>query len=191
MMRRFLASMLVTLGVAVPATAQEVYVADPAHMYAHFSTGHLGIAWVHGRFNRTPVARVTLDRAAKTGSIEVVIDTASVDTGHEKRDLHIRSADYLDVEKFPTITFKSNSLKFDGDMLVAADGDLTLMGVTRPVSLKVAMFRCIQHPANKRDLCGAEASTQIKRSEWGLKRGATGIGDDVRISIQIEAYKQQ
>ena len=101
----------------------------------------------------------------------------------------MRSADYLDVEKFPTITFKSNNLKFDGDVLVGADGDLTVMGVTRPVSLKVALFRCIQHPANKKDMCGADASTVIKRSEFGIKRGAVGIGDDVKISIQIEAYK--
>ncbi len=73
---------------------------------------------------------------------------------------------------------------------MGADGDLTIMGVTKPVSLKVTHFRCIQHPANKRDMCGAEASTAIKRSEWGMKRGAVGIGDDVRISIQMEAYKE-
>jgi polyisoprenoid-binding protein YceI len=178
-------------GFAMPSAAQDVYVGDPAHTFAHFQTGHLGIAWVHGRFNKTPTARITLDRAARQGSIDVVIDTASVDTGHEARDKHVRGPDYLDVEKFPTITFKSNALKFDGDILVSAAGDLTIMGVTRPVELKVTMFRCIQHPANKRDLCGAEASTAIKRSEWGLKRAATGIGDDVRISIQIEAYRQQ
>lgn len=178
-------------GFAVPSAAQDVYVGDPSHTFAHFQTGHLGIAWVHGRFNKTPTARITLDRAARQGSIDVVIDTASVDTGHEARDKHVRGPDYLDVEKFPTITFKSNALKFDGDTLVSAAGDLTIMGVTRPVELKVTMFRCIQHPANKRDVCGAEASTAIKRAEWGLKRGATGIGDDVRIVIQIEAYKQQ
>jgi polyisoprenoid-binding protein YceI len=181
----------VALGFTLPAAAQDVYVGDPAHTFAFFETGHLGIAWVHGRFNKTPTARITLDRAAKQGSIDVVIDTASVDTGHEARDKHVRGPDYLDVEKFPTISFKSNNLKFEGDNLVSAAGDLTIMGVTRPVELKVTMFRCIQHPVNKRDLCGAEASTAIKRSEWGLKRSAQGIGDDVRISIQIEAYRQQ
>jgi polyisoprenoid-binding protein YceI len=178
------------LGVTLPAAAQEVYVGDPAHTYAYFETGHLGISWVHGRFNKTPTAKVVFDRAAKKGSIDVVIDTASLDTGHEARDKHVRSPDYLDVEKFPTIAFKSNSFKFDGDNLVGADGDLTIMGVTKPVSLKVTTFRCIQHPANKREMCGVEAGTAIKRSEWGIKRGATGIGDDVRISIQMEAYKE-
>lgn len=181
---------IIALGITLPAAAQEVYVADPAHTYAYFQTGHLGISWVHGRFNKTTSAKVVFDRASRKGSIDVVIDAASVDTGHEARDKHVRSPDYLDVEKFPTLAFKSSSLKFDGDNLVGADGDLTILGVTRPVSLKVTLFRCIQHPANKRDMCGAEASTSIKRSEWGIKRGATGIGDDVRIAIQIEAYKE-
>ena len=184
------AVVIAALGFNAPAAAQDVYVGDPAHTYAYFQTGHLGISWVHGRFNKTPTARVVLDRTAKKGSIDVVIDTASVDTGHEARDKHVRSPDYLDVEKFPTISFKSSSLKFDGDNLVSADGDLTILGVTRPVSLQVTLFRCIQHPANKRDMCGAQASTVIKRAEWGLKRGATGIGDDVKISIQVEAYKE-
>lgn len=178
---------IVALALTFPAVAQEVYVSDPPHTWAFFETGHLGIAWIRGRFKTS--ARVTLDRAAKTGSIDAVIDAPSVDTGHEARDKHVRSADFLDTEKFPTITFKSNHLKFDGDVLVGADGDLTIMGVTKPVSLNVTLFRCIQHPANKRDLCGADASTAIKRSEWGIKRSAVGIGDDVRISIQIEAYK--
>ena len=181
---------ILALAATLPATAAEVYVGDPAHTYAFFETGHLGISWIHGRFNRTTTARVVFDRAAKTGSIDVVIDTASVDTGHEARDKHVRSGDYLDVEKFPAIAFKSNALKFAGDNLVGADGDLTMLGVTRPVSLNITSFNCIQHPVNKKPMCGAAAVTVLKCSEWGIKRGATGIGDDVRISIQIEAYKE-
>ena len=181
---------LLALGAAVPALSAEVYVGDLAHTYAYFETGHLGISWVHGRFTKTSAARVVLDRAAKTGSIDVVIDTASVDTGHDARDKHLRSADYLDVEKFPTLAFKSNVLKFAGDSLVGVDGDLTLMGVTRPVSLNVTSFLCIQHPVNKKHMCGAAAATSIKRSAWGIMRGAAGIGDEVKISIQIEAYKE-
>jgi len=173
-----------------PAVAQEVYVGDPAHTYAYFETGHLGISWVRGRFNKTTSAKVLLDRAAKKGSIEVTIDAASVDTGHEARDKHVRSEEYLNVEKFPVIAFKSKNLRFTGDNLSGVDGELTMMGVTRPVSLNVTSFRCIQHPVNKRDMCGADASAAIKRSEWGIKRGATGIGDDVKISIQIEAHKE-
>lgn len=182
-------AVLIALGAAAPAAA-ETYVGDPGHTFASFETGHLGISWIRGRFNRTPTARVVLDRAAKKGTIDVAIDAASIDTGHETRDKHLRSSDYLDVEKFPAITFKSGNLKFNGDVLTGADGELTIVGVARPVHLNVTSFRCIQHPVNKREMCGADASLAIKRSEWGIKRGATGIGDDVKISIQIEAYKE-
>ena len=181
---------IVVLGIIFPAAAQDVYIGDPAHTIASFETGHFGISWVRGRFDKTTSARVVLDRAARKGNIAAVIDATSLDTGNEARDKQVRSENYLDVEKFPTITFRSDNLKFDGDNLVGADGDLTIMGVTKPVSLNVTLFRCLQHPVNKKDVCGAEASTAIKRSEWGIKRGAVGIGDDVRISIQIEAYKE-
>ncbi len=186
---KFLSVLLASAAIASPAWAQDIYVSDPAHTIVTFETGHLGIAWIKGRFGKVE-AKATLDRAAKKGSVEAVVETASLDTAHAARDKHVRSEDYLDVEKFPTMTFKSTNFKFDGDNLTAIDGDLTLMGVTKPVTLTVTLFRCIQHPSNKRDLCGADARTQIKRSEWGLKRGATGIGDDVKIGIGIEAFKQ-
>ncbi len=189
-MLRTIAALALASGCALAAAAPDVYVGDPAHTYASFETGHLGISWIRGRFNKTTAAKVVLDRAAKKGSIDVQIDTRSLNTGHEARDKHVRSADYLDVEKFSEIVFKSNNLRFNGDNLTGADGELTMMGVTRPVSLNVTSFRCIQHPVNKREMCGADASLAIKRSEWGIKRGATGIGDDVKIAIQIEAYKE-
>ena len=178
------------LTVSMPAAAQEVYVSDPAHTYAFFEVGHLGISWIRGRFNDVN-AKITLDRAAKQGTIEAVVKMASVDTAHEARDKHLRSSDYLDVEKFPTMTFKSSNVKFDGDRIVGADGELTLYGVTRPVTLDIPYFRCVTHPANKRDMCGADARTVIKRSDFGIKRGANiPMHDEVKIAIQIEAYKQ-
>ena len=185
-----MAAVLIALGSASSPCAAEIYVADPGHTYASFETGHLGISWVRGRFNRTTSAKVALDRSAGKGTIDVVIDASSIDTGHEVRDRFLRSPDYFDVEKFPTVRFKSNQLQFNGETLTGADGELTMVGVTRPVSLAVNSFRCIQHPVNKREICGADASLAIKRSEWGIKRGATGIGDEVKISIQIEAYKE-
>jgi polyisoprenoid-binding protein YceI len=173
-----------------PAFAADVYVSDPPHTMAYFQTGHLGISWIHGRFKDVD-AKITLDRAAKQGSIEAVIKTATVDTGFEARDKHVRSSDYLDVEQFPTMTFKSSKLNFDGDRLVSADGELTLYGNTRPVTLEIPLFRCVPNAARKTEVCGAEARTTIKRADWGVKRGATPpLGDEVRITIQIEAYKQ-
>ena len=172
------------------ALGADTYVSDPAHTYAFFETGHLGVSWIRGRFNDVQ-AKVTLDRAARDGSIEAVIRTASIDTAHEARDKHLRSEDYLDVAKFPTMSFRSTRLKFDGDTLVAAEGELTLMGVTKPITLTIPYFNCIQHAVTKRDLCGGDARTAIKRSEFGIKRGATiAMHDEVKIAIQIEAYKQ-
>lgn len=189
-MKMHIAFLAAAFTLVAPALAQDVYVSDPPHTQAFFETGHLGIAWVRGRFTAVD-ARITLDRAARQGSIEAVIKTGSVDTGHEARDKHVRSPDYLDVEQFPTMTFKSSRLKFDGDRVVGADGELTLYGVTRPVMLDIPHFRCIQHPANKRDLCGADARMVIKRSEFGVKRSANSpMADEVKIAIQIEAYKQ-
>jgi polyisoprenoid-binding protein YceI len=181
---------LIALASPPAVAAQELYVGDPGHTIASFETGHLGISWVRGRFNKTTTARVVFDRAAGKGSIDVVIDAASIDTGHAGRDQILRSDNYFDVEKFPTLSFRSNNLRFEGDNLVGADGELTIMGVTRPVTLMVTLFRCIQHPVNKKAMCGADASTAIKRSEFGLKRSAVGTADDVKISIQIEAYKE-
>ena len=132
------------LTAATPAVAQEVYVGDPAHTYAFFETGHLGVSWIRGRFNAVD-AKVTLDRAGKLGSIEAVIKTASIDTAHEARDKHLRSSDYLDVEKFPTMTFRSTTLKFDGERLVAAEGELTLMGITQALGFRDQARRDHRH----------------------------------------------
>lgn len=187
---RYALAAVAALIASAPVAAADVYVSDPAHTMAHFQTGHLGIAWIHGRFKDVD-AKIMLDRAARQGSIEAVIRTATVDTGHEARDKHVRSEDYLNVEKFPTMTFKSTALKFDGDKLTSADGELTIQGVAHPVTLDIPQFRCVTHPSRKVEVCGAEGRTTIKRAQWGVKRGANPpLGDEVRITIQIEAYKQ-
>ena len=189
-MNHRIALFALTAMLSLPLPAQEVYVGDPGHTYAFFEVGHLGISWIRGRFNKVD-AKVTLDRANGRGSIEAVIDTASLDTGHAARDRHLRSEDYLDVEKFPTMIFRSSNLRFKGDVLVAADGEFTLMGVTRPLSLNIGFFKCIQHPRTRQDMCGADGKALIRRSEFGLKRGADiPMHDEVRISLQIEAIRQ-
>jgi polyisoprenoid-binding protein YceI len=181
---------LTALAVTMPAAAADVYVSDPPHTQAFFEIGHLSISWVRGRFNAVDV-KVALDRPSKQGTIDAIIKTASLDSGFDARDKLVRSDEYLNVEKFPTMTFKSSKLRFDGDNLVGADGELTLAGVTRPVSLDIPFFRCVAHPVRKTEVCGADARALIKRSEFGIKRGATiPMHDEVKISLQIEAYKQ-
>jgi polyisoprenoid-binding protein YceI len=182
---------LVLLGglfVMPAAAAPDTFVIDMPHSFSNFEVGHLGINWIHGRFNKTS-GKITLDRAAKQGSIQAEIDVTSVDTGYARRDELLRSEDYFNVSKFPTMTYQSNSLRFKEDMVVGADGELTLLGVTRPVSLELISFKCITHPVNKREICGAVARATIKRSEFGMTRASSSLTDEIRISINIEALK--
>lgn len=175
---------------AAPAmAAPETYVSDPPHTMTSFEIGHLGFSWVRGRFNKTS-ATITLDRAEQRGSIEATIDAASVDTANDRRDKIVRSEDYLDVEKFAAFTFRSNHLRFKDDNLVGADGELTMFGVTRPVSLEITSFKCGPHPVNKREMCGADARATIHRSEFGMTRVSRSLSDEIRIFINIEAYKK-
>lgn len=187
-MKKTLLALLLGTMIALPAMAQDSYTADPSHTYPHFEVSHLGFSIMHGRFDKTTV-KVTLDRAAKKGSIDVSVDTASANTGWAKRDDHLKSEDFFNVAKFPTMSFKSSNLKFDGDRLVGAEGELSLLGVTKPLTLAVSNFRCGPHPMMKKEMCGADATASLKRSDFGMKYGLPAIGDEVSIKIEIEAMK--
>jgi polyisoprenoid-binding protein YceI len=185
---KFAFVVLSCLLVTPAADASETYVIDMPHSFSNFEVGHLGINWIHGRFNKTS-GKIMLDRVAKQGSIEAEIDVGTVDTGYARRDELLRSEDYFNTAKFPTMTYRSNKLRFKDETLVGADGELTMLGVTRPVSLELISFKCIAHPVNKRELCGAVARTTIKRSEFGMTRASSSLTDEIRISINIEALK--
>jgi polyisoprenoid-binding protein YceI len=185
---RFSLVMLSSLLVTGAAAAPETFVIDMPHSFSNFEVNHLGLTWIHGRFNKTS-GKITLDRVAKQGSIEAEIDVGTVDTGYARRDELLRSEDYFNASKFPTMTYRSNNLRFKDDTLIGADGELTMLGVTRPVSLELISFKCITHPVNKRELCGAVARTTIKRSEFGMTRASSSLTDEIRISINIEAMK--
>jgi len=165
------------------------YIVDPKHTYASFEINHLGLSTARGTFNRTS-GNITLDPTAATGHIEIVIDTASVNTGLAKRDKHLRAAAFFNVNQYPSMTYEATSLRFDGDTLTGADGHLTLLGRTLPVSLEVTRFSCAQHPINKKPACGADAVTTIRRSEWGMTTYVPTIGDNVTIRIGIEAFRR-
>jgi polyisoprenoid-binding protein YceI len=109
--------------------------------------------------------------------------------GLDKWDTHMKGPDFFNVEKFPTMYFKSTKLKFDGDKLVGAEGEFTLLGVTKPVSLNVTGYRCGSHPMTKRAMCGADVTTSIKRSDFGMGYGLPAVGDDIKITIPVEAFK--
>jgi polyisoprenoid-binding protein YceI len=172
------------------AAAEETYAIDPVHSQPIFEVRHMGFSTQRGSFGKA-TGKVTLDRAAKKGSVDVTIDTTSIKTIDPRLDTHVKSEDFFNVAKYPTITFKSSNFVFEGDRVVGMDGELTLLGVTKPVTLKVANDVCGEHPMNKKPMCGAEATTTIKRSDWGMKYGAPrAVSDEVKITIPIEAYKE-
>lgn len=170
------------------AALADTYNIDPSHTYPSFEADHMGLSLWRGKFTKSS-GTITLDRAAKSGSMEITIDASSVDFGHAKMNEHAKGADMFNVGKFPTAIYKSKSLKFEGDSLVAVDGELTMLGVTKPVALKVNKFKCIMHPMLKREVCGADASGEFKRSDFGMNYLLPRFAPEVRLQIQVEAVK--
>lgn len=182
-------STLATLSAAPAFAAPETFVIDNGHTFPRFEYSHFGYSTQQSRFNKTS-GTITLDRAAKSGTIDVSIDAKSVDTGSELFDGHIQAEDFFHTEKYPTISFKSTGMKFDGEKLAAVDGNLTIKGITKPVTLEVSSFHCMEHPMAKKEACGANAVTTIKRSDFGAGKYAPYVGDDVKLVIAVEAIKQ-
>jgi len=164
----------------------ETFYLDANHTFPRFSYSHMGFSTQLSRFDTT-TGTVTLDSAAKTGSVDVTIDLKSVSTGSKLFNEHIQGPDFLDTADYPTATFKSTSVKFDGDKPVSVDGNLTIKGITRPVTLTVTSFKHAMHPMMKRDAIGADATTMVKRSDFNMGKYAPLVGDDVTIDIAIEA----
>ena len=178
---------------AVPVmalAAEETYVIEPTHSQPIFEVQHMGgFSNQRGNFGKLS-GKIVLDRAAKKGSIDTTIDATSIRSFSTVLDGKLKSDEFFDVAKYPTITFKSTNLSFEGDRLVAATGDLTLLGVTKPATLKVVNFVCGEQPFNKKPMCGAEATATIKRSEWGMKNSLGAASDDVKLILPVEAYKE-
>ncbi len=180
-----IAALLSSTAFATP----ETYVIDTNHTKPRFEYSHFGYSNQESRFD-TMSGTITLDRAAKSGSVDVTIDAKSVNTGYPLFNEHIQAEDFFDTAKHPTITYKSSKLKFEGDKLVAVDGDLTVKGVTKPVTLTVTSFMCMPHPMLKKEACGANAVAKIKRSDFNMGKYAPYVGDDVTLTIPVESIKQ-
>lgn len=169
--------------------APTTYNIEPNHTFPSFEADHMGISLWRGKFNKS-AGTIVIDPAAKTGSLDITIDAASLDFGHDKMNEHAKSKDMFNVEKFPTATYKSKSIKFNGITPVAVEGELTLLGVTKPVTLAISKFKCIQHPMFKREACGADASATFNRADFGLDYGVKmGFSPEVKLAIQVEALK--
>ena len=195
MLRRCIVLLLAAVPVAATA-APDSYTIDPFHTFPNFTVDHLGVSTLHGRFNKSS-GKFSLDRAAKSASLELVVEAASVDTGDgdkgsraRSRDDHLRSADFFNAAEFPRMTFKSNSVTFNGDNPSSIDGSLTLLGVTKPVTLTVERFKCNPASANSKERCGGNATGRIKRSDFGMKTGIPAISDEITLLVEIEGLKE-
>ena len=186
-MNKLLTALLASL-FAVPVWAADNYTIDSRHTWPVFEVNHMGFSTQRGRFNKSS-GKIVLDAAAKKGSVELVIETASLDMGLDKWDEHMKSDEFFNVAQFPTMRFVSDKLVFDGDKVVAAEGSFTLLGVTKPLTLTVSNFRCAMHPMAKKPACGADISATLKRSEFGMAKYVPMVSDEVRISSPIEALK--
>ena len=169
--------------------APETYAVESTHTFPSFSYSHMGLSTQISKFTKTS-GTIVLDAAAKTGSVDVTIDMTSVETGVPVFNGHIQGDGFLDTAKFPTATFKSTKVVFDGDKPAAIEGNLTIKGVTKSVTLKVTNFVAKDHPMMKKPALGADASTVIKRTEFNAGKYAPAVGDDVTITISLEAIKQ-
>jgi len=180
------AATVMTAGAAQAAT----YAIDPTHTFVTFEISHFGATTNRGRFDKKQ-GTVEFDRAAKTGKVDITIDTTSVNTGTPPFDKHLQSADLFDAAKHPTIKFVSDKFSFTGDKVSEVTGQLTLLGKTAPITLKATQFNCYDSPMLKREVCGGDFEATIDRTQWGMNYGVEwGFPKNVRLVVQIEAVKQ-
>ena len=176
---------------ALTAQAQTAsYAIDPTHTFATFEISHFGTSTNRGRFDKKS-GTVQLDRAAKTGKLDISIDTSSINSGTAAFDKHLQSKDFFNVADFPTARFVGDKFSFNGDKVSEISGNLTLLGKTNPVTLKATNFNCYINQMLKVEVCGGDFETTIVRSQYGVNWGLNfGFSDAVRLVVQAEAIKQ-
>jgi polyisoprenoid-binding protein YceI len=166
--------------------APQTYAVDSSHTFPRFSYDHMGLSKQILSFKKT-TGTVVLDKKAKEAKVDVTIDMTSVNTGFDVFDGHIQGADFLDTAKFPTAAFKSTKVIFEGDKPASIEGNLTIKGVTKPVTLTVTSFFNGPHPMMKKDAIGANATAVISRTAFNAGHFAPGVGDEVTLDIALEA----
>lgn len=170
--------------------AAETWVIDNDHANIYFQASHFGWSSQFGRFNDVS-GTIKLDpEDASATEVTMVIKAASVDTGHEARDKHLRSPDFFNAAEFPDITFKTTKVEKTGDRTANVTGDLTMLGVTKPVTLEVTWNKVGEHFRTKKTHTGFSAKTTIKRTEWGMSKFVPNLGDEITLFFEIEAVKQ-
>jgi polyisoprenoid-binding protein YceI len=178
-----LVTLISTMSFATPVT----YDLDPRHTYPSFAADHMGgLSIWRGKFTDTS-GRVVFDKDSKSGSVEVTVNMNSADFGLAKLDEHAKSPEIFDASKFPTATYSGTFTQWSGSTPTEVQGTLTLHGVTKPLTLKINSFMCKPNPTTKKEICGADASAQFNRSDFGITWGdAYGFKMWVKLEIQVE-----
>lgn len=182
--RQLIALLVSLLGAPVYAGT---YLIEPSHTFLQFEIDHLWFFTERGQFNRTH-GTLEYDVAQHGGSLKVVIDTDSLVTGNDERDTVLKGSGWLDVGRYPTITYRSQRFIFEQGRLAAIEGELTMLGITQPMRLEIARIKCGLNPVSGTQGCAADASGTFQRSRFGMRTGLPFIGDEVRLRIQAEAY---
>ena len=186
---RILAGFVAAAILSGPAlAAPERYRIDPAHTYPSLEFPHMGISVWRGKFTSTR-GTVVLDREARSGSVDVTIEAASIDFGHRVMNEAAASAEWLNADMHPTLRYLGD-IRFEGDRPARVEGSLTLMGVTRPVPLRIESFKCIAHPLFRREVCGADASGAFDRADFGMKQYTSDGAGRITLRIQVEAMRE-
>lgn len=190
MKKTLLAALLLSATTLDAQAVESRYDIEPTHTFPNFEISHLGFSTFRGRFEQTS-GQVRYDPEKKTLAVEARIRTESVDTGVAKLDEHLRNADFFDAKQYPEIVFKSTSVTFEADRPATVTGDLSMHGVTRPVTLTVQHFACKPHPLAGVWACGADLETKLRRSEWGIDKYVPAVGDEVTLKIEVEAHQKK
>jgi polyisoprenoid-binding protein YceI len=189
-MKRCLFALTLGTVAAAAGAAPVAYTVDPDHTHPSFEVDHFGgLSVWRGTFKKS-AGKVVLDTAARTGTVEINVDTASIDLAHDKLNEHVASPEMLDVAKFPTAIYKATLGEFENGAPTLATGTLTLHGVTKPLNLRIDSFKCMQNPMSKKDGCGADATGTFNRADFGVNYGQQfGFKQEVALRIQVEAVK--
>lgn len=189
-MKRIVFALAAAAFASAAVAAPETWVVDPSHTYPSVEFPHMGISVWRGKFDRTS-GTIVLDREAKTGSVDIAVDPASINFGLKSMYEHATSADWFDIAQFPKATYKGK-IAFTGDKPSSIDGTLVFRGVSMPVKLAINSFACTTHPMTKKPVCGADAEGEVNWSQFGMKHSQYGQGDAGRtkLRIQVEASRQ-
>ena len=186
---KLLIAALLAASATAAFAAPDTYSIDPKHTFPSVEADHKGMSILRGKFTRSS-GTITLDRAARTGSLEITIDAASLDFGLEALNNKIKSSpEGLDVAKFPNAVYKGKAIKFNGDVPASVEGELTLKGVTRPLTLTINKFKCAENAMTKKEVCGADASAEFKRTDFGIGIATPSSAPEVKLQIEVEAIR--